>query len=342
MLRTLHVCRLDKVIPPFIDFVREKVGSNNQFFLSVGDIEKFSYREAEDSKHLVGFFKYLKMAFYMNCSEKIILHGLLGREIVLVLFLQPWLLKKCYWIMWGADLYSYRKPTRTYKTRVLRYMQGVVFKNVGYLVTGTDGDFQLAKEVYKSKGKFIKCFNYPSNLYKPFNIIKTDKNDLVFQVGNSGDPTNEHEAAFKLLDLSQMPNYFKVYCPLSYGDNHYIDLISKKGQQSFGKKFNPVKEFLSLDKYVQQLARVDVAIFAHKRQQAFGNIITLLGLGKTVYLDKSNTLYSLLNNMGIKVHDIEQFQPIRQTTLISERNIDVVKREFSEDSLINSLRKWIL
>jgi len=45
----------------------------------------------------------------------------------------------------------------------------------------------------------------------------------------------------------------------------------------FREKFKPLVDFIPFDEYLNLLAKVDIAIFNHKRQQTMGNITTLLG-----------------------------------------------------------------
>ena len=58
------------------------------------------------------------------------------------------------------------------------------------------------------------------------------------------------------------------YLNLAYID--YIDLASLWS--------------LPLSDYLKILGKIDIAIFNHERQQAVGNITSLLGLGKKVYI----------------------------------------------------------
>ena len=47
---------------------------------------------------------------------------------------------------------------------------------------------------------------------------------------------------------------------------------------------------MPFNQYLEFLGKIDIAIFNHRRQQGFGNAITLLGLGKKVYLNSVSTL----------------------------------------------------
>ena len=337
--KTLHICPLDKFIPPFIDFVNVNVNSDDQFFLTCGDIKKHTYKRMNNIKHLKGqFLKYFYFLVKMNLSNKIILHGLFDKRFIVFIAFQPWLLKKCYWVMWGGDLYDYKFGVRNYKWHVYELFRKFVFKRIGYLVTGTSGDVELARNWYQAQGKHIRCFNYPSNIYKELPICKKEKTKLSIQVGNSSDPTNRHEYIFKLIKKHDGT----VFCPLAYGDVKYANEINSMGNLLFPNRFNTIRELIPLDKYIEILSEIDIAIFAHKRQQAFGNIITLLGLGKTVYISPESTLFELFEEFDIKVHSIDDDEIKVQNECVTQKNIKLVKERFSKKSLVDSLKSWII
>jgi len=336
---TLHICPLEKFIPPFIHFVRQNVESDNQSFLTYYDFDKYPYEEMQDSKHLKGkITKYIFMLIKMNQAKKIVLHGMFDNYLIMLLFFQPWLLKKCYWVMWGGDLYNYKLGSKNFEWRFHEFFRRVVLKKMGYLVTGTIGDFELAKNWYKSEGKHIHCFNYPSNLYKEHDVYNKKTKDICIQVGNSADITNNHKYIFELIEKHDGT----VFCPLAYGDVKYANEINSMGNLSFPNRFKTIRELVSLEEYIERLSDVDIAIFAHKRQQALGNIITLLGLGKTVYIAPESTLFRLFEDFDIKVHSIYDDEIKVQNESVTQKNVKLVKERFSKKSLIDSLKSWII
>ncbi|MFC6669724.1 hypothetical protein [Marinobacterium aestuariivivens] len=48
-------------------------------------------------------------------AEKIILHGLFNSHIFYILAFQPWLLRKCSWVIWGGDLYIREAKIRDWR-----------------------------------------------------------------------------------------------------------------------------------------------------------------------------------------------------------------------------------
>lgn len=278
-------------------------------------------------------------------SDKIIIHGLFSPLFILILFLQPWLLKKCYWCIWGGDLYFYKYRRRSLTSNCIEFMRKFVIKNISGLITQLKGDYELTKQWYKAKGKYYYSFLYPSNLYKEYDLreIKKDNNKKYIQIGNSACETNEHIEVFQMLSKYKNEN-IEIICPLSYsGKKEYINQVIKAGYEIFGEeKFVPITEFMDFDKYLDVLARIDIAIFNHKRQRGLGNITTLLGLGKKIYIREEITTWKFCIDHGFKVFSINKgfndlFEEVSKE--IKESNINIMKLKFSETKLVEDWNK---
>src|SRR5210317_1142443 len=115
--KILHVIKLDKFIAPFIDFVEKELEYfDHHLFFCLGDEKKFPVRRRPNVIFQSDFFwsRSLKksLAQQLNSADKIILHSLYTRYIPQMLARQPGLLEKCYWVIWGGDLYSYKLAER--------------------------------------------------------------------------------------------------------------------------------------------------------------------------------------------------------------------------------------
>lgn len=249
----------------------------------------------------------------------------------------PWLLKKCYWVIWGGDLYSYLdKKNHSWNTK--EYFRRKVIRNIGHLITYVEGDVDLARNWYNAKGKHHSCLMYPSNLYKKYDIKAKNNSSLNIQVGNSADPSNNHIEVFDLLKNTKIKD-MTIYTPLSYGKNWYSNKIECAGYKEFGEKFQPLKKFMPLNEYIDLLSTIDIAIFNHKRQQAMGNIITLLGLGKTVYMRNDITSWKTLTDLGITLYPTEGDLNKLLPDDLAEKNKSIVASYFTEDRLNEQLKE---
>jgi hypothetical protein len=253
------------------------------------------------------------------------------------------LLKRCLWVIWGGDLYSQNNENR----KLINYMNGfikkIVVKNLGGYITPIKGDFELVKRLYQAKGQYYYSFVYPSNLYKEYNCIRKqdDTTKIYIQIGNSADPSNNHKEVIDKLKKYKWID-IEIICPLSYGNKAYAREVIEYGERNFGQKFSAITDFVPIDEYLDILSKVDIAIFNHRRQQAMGNIITLLGLGKKVYIRDDITTWNFCIDHDLQVYrsnyDFDDlFEEMGES--LKQKNIDNVKRMFSKKKLVDDLSK---
>jgi dTDP-N-acetylfucosamine:lipid II N-acetylfucosaminyltransferase len=338
--KIVHCMHAEKFIEPFIEFVANNFDSTRNVYL-IRESDKFP-TQVRSNVHTIteqaGFFA--NIFFYigwLNSAEKIIFHGLFHKELFLMLFVQPWLLKKSYWIIWGGDLYRKQYHQRRLKSDIFEVVRAFVFKRMGHFVTHVKGDYELAKSWYGANGKYHECLMYPSNLYKGY-VIPPKAGEVVnILVGNSATHTNNHLEIFEKLAAFKNRNIM-IYCPLSYGTPaNNADCIAKLGKEMFGDKFIPLLEFMPFEKYLELLGQIDIAVFAHKRQQAMGNTITLLGLGKKVYMRTDVSSWTLFSQLGLSISDVAQLDISTLNEDRARENKEIIAEYFSERKLIEQL-----
>lgn len=276
---------------------------------------------------------YIVALLKMHRADKIILHGLFDIKLIFILFFTPWLLKRCYWVVWGGDLYVYKLGRNNKNWKGREFFRRPVIKNMGHLVTYILGDVELAREWYGAKGKYYECIMYPSNLYKSYEIQDKQGETKNILVGNSADPSNNHLDVFDKLEAFKGQD-IKIYAPLSYGNPDYAKSIIQQGKQRFGDKFEALTEHMPFNQYLEFLGKIDIAVFNHKRQQAMGNTITLLGLGKKVFMRSDVTQWAFFKSHAIAVYDIEAFALTDDEDIQVEENKHRVKTYFSESDLV--------
>jgi hypothetical protein len=220
------------------------------------------------------------------------------------------------------------------KQKIYEYMRAFCIKRFGGLITYLKGDYELVKKWYKAKGKYYECFMYPSNLYKEVDLTIRDKeeNKIYIQIGNSADPSNNHKEIIDKLKEHKEKN-IEIICPLSYGNREYAEEIKILGENIFGNKFIALMDFIKFEEYLKILSKVDIAIFNHRRQQAMGNTITLLGLGKKIYIRNDVSQWELFNEKGIKVFDNNTIELKKIDYNTKKNNQRIVRRYFSEENL---------
>jgi hypothetical protein len=269
--------------------------------------------------------------FFLCCSKKIFFHSFSGYKALLFPFIFRFILKKSYWLVWGADLYAYKNKRVNLYQKFKEAIRCSVFKNIGHIVSYIPGDLDLAGKWYQNKSQRHNCIFYQSNVFHDLTLRRSKHQEVTLLVGNSADQTNNHSEVFdKLKTFSNI----KVIVPLSYGDNSYAEKTALKGQEYFGENFVALTNFMPLNDYLTLLSTVDIAIFHHNRQQAMGNIITLLGLGKKVYVNKKSTSYSALTALNLHIFQLETFNTDALTAADVNHNVSIIKQEFSYERLV--------
>ena len=334
---TVHLMHNQKFIMPFINFVNTHFDQGSQLFVIVGGRSESEFpivryenvvvldRSALRYWNILNYFSTLKNILFK--SNRIIIHSLYFPRISHFLFINKVFLKKCYWIMWGGDFYFPEKQS---------WFKKQVIKKIRHFITYLKGDFELAQKWYGTTGEYHECFMYPSNLYKDYVAPEVKHSSINILVGNSADPSNNHLEVFDKLEVFKDQD-IKIYAPLSYGNQTYAKKVIEEGKKQFGDKFEPLTDMMPFDQYLEFLGLIDVAIFNHKRQQAMGNTITLLSLGKKVFMRSDITPWKKFEKLEIILFDSKKEFDLSSDIMIMNSNKDKVKVEFSEKNLIKQL-----
>ena len=337
----LHIFSDPKFSQGFFDFLKKQGESLEGHFLF-----HIRYNRNNGLDHGMpaifspGFFSIwpgLRLLIPLFRAQKILIHGLSSPFLVLYLCLFPGLGKKCYWVIWGKDLYFYRTlEKKQFYHRIFEFFRKIAIRRIGQVITFNNGDYQLARQWYGCEAKQFRSFMYPSNLFHDYPSADGHSGKLTIFLGNSADSSNNHLEAFDIL-AEHVDSEFELLVPLSYGNIKYTKIVLEKGRQLFGSRFTPLTDFIPFEQYLDLLNRVDIAIFAHRRQQAMGNITTLLGMKKKVYIRSDISTWDLLQELGITVFDLSKFDLDKIHQEVAEKNRELVKQVFSEKNL---LKQW--
>ena len=342
-MKVLHLGHATVFLPPFIKRMESECFNKNQhiFFLDVSIASEFIKESKSVKLFNKGFFRnillLLKLVFTIIKADKIVLHGLFCPKFILVIFLMPTILRKSYWVIWGADLYGY-KYSKGWKQKIRYFFIARIAKKIAHIITYIKGDYENALDWFGSKAEYHECLMYESNLYNDIFLPDRDNNKFNILVGNSADPMNFHTDIFLKIKKYKNKN-IKIYVPLSYGDEKYGRKIIKEGEMLFGEKINFITDHMPFPDYLKLLSRIDFVLFNHPYQMAMGNTITLLGLGKKVYMRSDVTQWKLFKDLGITVYDIKEFDlnDIKNSQL--EENKNRVKNYFSERMYVKQLHE---
>ena len=331
--KVLHICNDSHIMSKYTDFIVENIDYDDCIFF----IGRTTYKHPLNSSLAIlttsNVIDIINAIFF---SKKIVIHGLWNQQLLIILSLFPSLLRKCYWVMWGGDFYRSSESLTTLKSRFYEFLRCNVIKKMGYLVSYIPKDIEFVRKRYGSRGAYQECIMYPSNTFKSHLTTKNITGDINIQVGNSADPSNQHIYILDKLTLCEQRN-IKVNIPLSYGNKEYAGIVDNYASKLFRNKYIGLKELMPLDDYTKWLSNIDIAIFAHERQQAMGNIITLLGLGKKVFVRRDTAQYELFKSIGVYIHSIDDCDlgSITEIDEIENRaNIAIIEDYFSTNKLI--------
>jgi hypothetical protein len=322
----------------------EKLNENSRNvhqFLFISDLKKNDSMQNKSIFFLKSplrknlFFNLIQTYKLSSKSDYIIIHG---SSLIYFYFFFPWFIKKLCWVIYGYELYGFLRKS---KFSIQKKINQLVFKRVKIHLSHIEGDSILANELLNSKASFHYSPIYYSNVVNTKDFSPTKINQKVrIMIGNSNSPNNNHIGIFE-----KMKNYTNeiesVICPLSYGnDVKYKKDVMNAGKKAFGDKFFPIEEFMTIEKYKKILSQTDIIIFDHWRQQAMGVTLTLLSLGKIVYVNSKTTSYKSFKKRGFQIFDNKLI--FNEGPLVN-RNVTVNKklltRYYSEKLLLSSLNK---
>ncbi len=240
---------------------------------------------------------------------------------------------KLIWIIWSGDLYKHpnflskaytsrtmavlppKKTFQAWKTsahhRILqvlgkpnKYSFEKSFSQFDYVASIFEKDVKEAEMVLGVKAKWIRfaILSFEEMFSQEFLKNKPVLGDKIM-VGHSGSPENNHLDVYHQIHSLLPANDVTVFSPLSYGNPTFIAAVKSMGEEYFGDKFETLEDFIPREAYYHKLAEASFAIFNHKIQQAFGNILGLIFIGVKVFLNPENPIYIELTNHNIKVFD---------------------------------------
>lgn len=335
-MKILHIAEPQTFTKPFFSLVEKNFEVKDHAILTHGKSNGWPSDLTIAHKTLSGVRWVINFLDSARKAEKIILHGIWDSRLLVLLSLHPSILKKCYWVIWGADLYSHSLEKKNYKWHATEFFRRPVIQGMGHLITYVQGDAELARKWYGAIGQYHECIMYTSNIYRDYAIKEQPHAAVNIQIGNSSDPSNNHLEILEKLKPFHDHN-IAIYAPLSYGNQAYAKTVIAAGNAIFGDKFKPMTDFIPFEQYLEFLGKIDIAVFAHKRQQGMGNTITLLGMGKKVYMRSDVTPWATFDGIGVKIFELPDIDLMPISIEIKNKNRMEIKNKFSEVMLI---KQW--
>ena len=226
-------------------------------------------------------------------------------------------------------LNRFRKVRDAYTTRQM-------ISRIDTCCTWVKEDFQMVRFI-QPKMKFLQ---YAYFTYEQLGLEEAFPNEINLNsiwLGNSATATNNHLDAFKVLKGMNWAG--DVVVPLSYGSPAYREKVIAEGIALFGSNFKPLTEFLPLPEYHRLMNQSGIVFMNHLRQQAAGNVLAALAMGKMVLLNTQSNLYKTLKGWGIEFLEEQELPSISSINPGRFReNRTIIRRRFSKSKSIEAVR----
>jgi dTDP-N-acetylfucosamine:lipid II N-acetylfucosaminyltransferase len=276
------------------------------------------------------------------------------------------------WVIWGADLYTLplfwnklydgfaaqlynvswtshiKSMYRHWKNRVRRGTRDHRFlysamKKVTHGATLVTPDVDLVKQ---HLNKRITQIPLSFSGVEDFNGVSAGVKSNLIQVGNSGDPANNHIEMLRLLKALDIQN--EIFMPIAYGSRKYLEVLPSAAREYFKEtQLQLQTHVIAREEYFAQLARTGFAIMGHLRQQAFANLIALFYFGSKVFMRNKNPLLKTFREWGLYVYSVEDDLSINSLEAIlseseQEHNRRIIVERLNEDAMKSYYRDLIL
>lgn len=343
MTKYLHIANPDKFTVPLCNFINANNELENHKFLFISNQIKIDNVPTGTVYYLYSPLRESRIKnlalFYKLCysSDVIIMHG---SSAAFFFKIFPWFTKKMVWVINGAELYGLNRITNQWNIFSFITSTKFTLKRAKKHLTHIEGDSHIANKTLGIKAAFHYSPIYLSNVVSTDNFKPVALGDKIkILVGNSNSSNNDHITIFKELKKFEDCIDF-ILSPLSYGnDITYKENVKNEGFKLFGNKFIPIEDFMPIDNYKEMLSDIDVAVFNHWRQEAMGVTLTLLSLGKIVYVNPNTTSYESLKNRGFRIFDNNLLfteGPSIQRDVFDNKHL--LEKYYSKQVLIDSLK----
>jgi dTDP-N-acetylfucosamine:lipid II N-acetylfucosaminyltransferase len=374
----LHIVIDDKFIDAAYRIFEQACPGNNEFLL-VTNAKKFQYIKKTPIRTMkkIEFFSH-NFAKTLVQYEMVILHWLDEKKLQLIA--KAPVSVKFVWIGWGGDYYdrlveNHNQLLPRTKTifdahvfikkkslgiKILNIVRNLIYKTINTadrsnllrLVNRIDyfcpvliEDYCLVvKSVPNFKPKYLSwnCGTLEDDLIRGFeNSLFTSNNILI---GNSATYSNNHLDIFEKL-LAIKTDERLIICPLSYGDLPiYRDAVIEHGNLYWGDKFVPMVDFIPIENYIELISSCSVVIMNHLRQQAVGNIVSMMYLGAKIFLNNQNPVYQFFKKTGAYIYSIESLNQEINLELSQsqvEHNRNILRRHWGRDVILAKTKALI-
>lgn len=255
---------------------------------------------------------------------------------------------------WYRYLEDYKRYMIFKRNMIKEYnLKNDTLAKVDYVVITkhSDPEIEFCKKLYpKFRAKHVNGMfdqNFEIAAQQKMKPVPHDNERLKILFGNSADPTGNHVDALHYIK-NHINDSVEIYSFLSYGNQYSREWTIKYGINEFGNKFHPITEYMDRQDFTECVNSMDILMMYHNRQQAEGNIMTALVLGKPVFIKPENPQFEMLRRMGVKpvydvhkMHDIDLRAAIRFAQSERINTIRCIQDEYSRENRLKYLKDML-
>lgn len=330
MKRIIHFANDEKFIDKAYDEFKQFESLAHSHFTIFSNNSQLKHIRFKCSIADENYFKHPETAVILNSYDLIIIHFMDVRYFDLLK--NQRIKTKILWIGWGGDYYwlintlnnfaIYKELTKAqlgikdnFFLKILKKYKNNknvnLLNRVNYFSPVLEEDFSLIKKNYKNFKPQYVAWNY-GNLEDHYRSDLPILGDAVL-LGNSATATNNHYDLIKIIDQLNLSNE-KIFIPVSYGEKGYKDRLKKNllKREINVKNIILLEDFLTVDEYNNILSQCSNVFMGHIRQQAMGNVISLIYMGARLFFFRESVVYNYLIKNGLAVYSFDQLLDNRQ------------------------------
>jgi hypothetical protein len=273
----------------------------------------------------------------MATNTRFVFHGFFDPSLWPKLLFSA-LPKRCVWVCWGHDIYQHRAPGRSLKQKAMHLIHVLLARRFIKSFALNQGDANIITQQLVTSN--VAVLPYPLIGSNAVRAQSASPDKTIILLGNSASPNNEHIQALDWLKGFK-DEAIEIVLPLNYaGPKEYVEQVIAYGQKVFADKFSPITQMLAKADYDQLLANVDIAVFAHKRQQGLYVVYSALKQGQKMYLRSDTSSFTALQGAGFDLCASEEISNMSFADFIDSQDLDMQKNKvllsktYSEEALL--------
>ena len=228
-----------------------------------------------------------------RCSKWIFLHNICSP--IELLKVHPKYIKRIIWRSWGGGgLSKIPLGENMLKNTIKKIINKEVQRRIhNFKIIGVANCVDVVELTKKFGHNNYMIQPYSLNdisemLSRVENEHKTDETINVM-IGHSGFIEDNHIQISKKLERFKYEK-IKLFYPLSYGNDEYIEMVKKEVNNLWGDKAVFIDDFMPYEEYVKLLNKMDVVFLDAPYSYALGNVSVLVHFNKKLFLKKDGIL----------------------------------------------------